>query len=180
MNFFSYCRQRRVSWDFRWISDKKNFGEDFLFSFHESMKLVTRIPVPFWIRDLIKMYPYLQYTKVYKHGADCNSNYSEPILLREQEMYNVDVLEFSSPPVTRISIFLVAKGEIEGHFQTVSTIFANSAVNTEKVGGNIVKFYQRRGDESWPSLQGGERTFRVLARNRLRSSNRSNSICSIR
>lgn len=72
-------------------------------------------------------------------------------------MYNVDVVEFSSPPVTRTSIFLVAKGEIEGHFQTVSTIFANSAVNTEKVGGNIVKFYQRRGDESWPSLQGGER-----------------------
>lgn len=45
-------------------------------------------------------------------------------------MYNVDVLEFTSdkifvalpPPVT---MFLVAKGEIEGHFQTVSTIFAS-------------------------------------------------------
>lgn len=32
--------------------------------------------------------------------------------------------------------------------------FANSAVNTGKVGGNIVKFYQEGEGESWPSLQG--------------------------
>ena len=54
---------------------------------------------------------------------------SEPILSREQEMYNVDVLEFTSDKIfvalLRATMFLVAKGEIEGHFQTVSTIFAS-------------------------------------------------------
>lgn len=74
------------------------------------------------------MYPYLQYTKVY---AKVQARSRLQLELFGTDPFEGtrdiqrDVLEFSSPPVTRTSIFLVAKGEIEGHFQTVSSIFAS-------------------------------------------------------
>lgn len=95
-------------------------------------------------------------------------------------MYNVDVLEFTSD---KIFVALPPRDDVSGcqgrdrgplpnSFHDLR--FANSAVNTGKVGGNIVKFYQRgEGREGWKlakfaGARGGKGTFRVLARNRLR------------
>lgn len=108
------------------------------------------------------MYPYLQYTKVYAKVQARNR--------LQLELFRTDPFEGTRDVQRGCTRIFVAsrdsnldisgcqgrdRGPLPNSFQHLR--FANSAVNTEKVGGNIVKFYQRRGDESWPSLQGGER-----------------------